>query len=381
MAWSIQDRPGGKAQLRVTHALLPKPFFFTFPDRSQAESVRDQLLGMLAKGVVPQELLAPAADGRRDDPLVFELISQYEVLSTPAQTDLPTLKLLRTDIAGLRASGLSYDWVERWVRTMKVKNKLAPGTIRKRVGSLARVIDWHHRRTHAHNVANPLRLLPRGYSQYTDAEAQEAGDAKIDETRDRRLLPDEEVRIRLALAGVKRVDRERPLMVDSDLTMLFDLILGTGMRLREAYKLTIDRIDLEKGIIRLEGSKATRGQSKPRTVPLIKDLRGKLRAHCKGRQGLVFPSLWDGKPETLKQTTTRLSARFLTLFRYAEVRDFSEHDLRHEATCRWFEMRDKRGHWIFSEIEICRIMGWTSTKMALRYASLRGEDLADRLLQ
>ena len=35
--------------------------------------------------------------------------------------------------------------------------------------------------------------------------------------------------------------------------------------------------------------------------------------------------------------------------------------------------------WVFSEIEICRIMGWSDTRMMLRYASLRGSDLASRL--
>lgn len=42
-------------------------------------------------------------------------------------------------------------------------------------------------------------------------------------------------------------------------------------------------------------------------------------------------------------------------------------------------MRDASGRWLFSEIEVCKIMGWSSTKMALRYLSLRGEDLSARL--
>ena len=75
----------------------------------------------------------------------------------------------------------------------------------------------------------------------------------------------------------------------------------------------------------------------------------------------------------------RLSARFGTLFAYAGVTDMTEHDLRHCATCMWFGLRDAGGRWVFSEIEICRIMGWSDTRMALRYASLRGEDLAARL--
>ena len=50
----------------------------------------------------------------------------------------------------------------------------------------------------------------------------------------------------------------------------------------------------------------------------------------------------------------------------------------HEAACRWFELRNDRG-WVFSDIEICRVMGWKDTRMALRYASMRGEDLSSRL--
>jgi integrase len=74
-----------------------------------------------------------------------------------------------------------------------------------------------------------------------------------------------------------------------------------------------------------------------------------------------------------------LSQRFATLFDYAGVPDCTEHDLRHEATCRWVTLRDASGHWVFSETEVCKILGWSDTRMMLRYASLRGEDLSARL--
>lgn len=386
MAASIQERPGGAQQLRVTHRLLPKPFFWTFKGadaKAQAEDYRDKLQSLLSRGIVPQEMLAAPAKG--EDPLIAEIISQYERSATPTDSDLALLKLIRVETPGLRASALTYAWVEDWVRRLKLEANLAPGSIRKRVGCLARVYDWHLKRVTAKGSAmpaNPLRLLPRGYSQYTAADAEHVDEVKFDETRDRRLAPEEESRIRLALAGVKRVDRERPLQVDEELTLLFDLILDTGLRLREAYTLVPSQIDVEKGFINVQGTKASRGQRKPRTVPLKKHLRPRLREWCKGKRSRVFQSLWDGDTDkkALARTTARLSVRFMTLFRYAEVHDFTEHDLRHEATCRWFLLRDARGAWVFSEIEICRIMGWTNTKMALRYASLRGEDLADRLL-
>ena len=99
--------------------------------------------------------------------------------------------------------------------------------------------------------------------------------------------------------------------------------------------------------------------------------------------GLLLPGLWDGDdtPAALKRTTARLSARFTSAFAYAQVLDLTEHDLRHEATCRWVEMRrGAGGGWTFSDIAVCRIMGWTDPRMMLRYASLRGEDLAARLV-
>lgn len=94
---------------------------------------------------------------------------------------------------------------------------------------------------------------------------------------------------------------------------------------------------------------------------------------------MVFP-FWDGTPEDKDRASGRLTARFRALFDYAQVPGFTEHDLRHEATCRWVELRTPGGGWVFSDIEICRIMGWSDTRMMLRYASLRGADLADRLL-
>lgn len=62
-----------------------------------------------------------------------------------------------------------------------------------------------------------------------------------DVERDRRLSPEEEAAIRLSLSGTKRPDRERALDRDDHFTALFDVILGTGMRLREAYRLRVGK--------------------------------------------------------------------------------------------------------------------------------------------
>ena len=377
---------GSRHQLRVKHALLPRPFYFTFDSAAEARGYGEQLDALLARGIVPGELLAGTPQG--DDPLLVELIRAYTLAAAPTDSDNALLDTLLAEVIGLRVSGLSFQWADGFVRSLKLKRNLAPGTIRKRVGALARVVDWHLRRSTPREQlppANALRLLPRGYSLYTRGEvatleAQGKGQSgKRDQARDRRLAPGDEARILAVLDGVRRPDRERAIAADPAFRLLFELILVTGLRLREAYSLRVDQLDLPLRIIRVEGSKGHRGQIKPRTVPLGTAMAERLRAWCAGRIGRLFP-FWDGTPEDLKPATARLSARFGVAFSYAGVDDLTEHDLRHESTCRWVELRDPRGGWAFSEIEVCRIMGWSDTKMMLRYASLRGEDLAVRMV-
>ncbi len=386
MATSVQLR-GARYQLRVTHKLLPKPFFFTFDTESEARTYGEQLSALLGRGIVPAELLAAEAKG--DDPLLIEVIRMYMKHAPITDSDEALLGSMFVELAGVRISNLTFHWADAYVLRLKTGRKpnLTPGSIRKRIGVLGRVVDWHYRRvmsTNAMPPANVFRLLPKGYSTYSRAEAVKATEkglsVKRDESRDLRLPIEQERAVMAALAGEKRPDRERPLQVEPAFTLLFQLILDTGLRLREAYRLRVDQIDLQKRVIYVEGTKGHRGAAKLRQVPIKPSLHALLSKWCDGRIGLMFP-FWSGQDsrEELARVTSRLSVRFGSLFRYANVPDFTEHDLRHEATCRWVELRSPNGGWVFSDIEICRIMGWTDTNMMLRYASLRGEDLAARI--
>lgn len=375
---SIQPR-SGKFQLRVTHKLLAKPFFFTFPTHADAQSYGLQLESLLDRGIVPVELLQ--TEKRGENPFLSSLIKDYLANANVAPSDRATLALIERTKGNARVMSVSASWADLWVSDLKLQQKLAPSTIRRRIESLARVLDWYWRGQHK-TIANPLRLMPLGYANASAREAvllQAQGDSvKRDVSRDRRLTPAECTAIKSALAGVKREDRERPLPPDAAFALLFELIVNTGMRLLEAYRLRVDQIDMQRWTILVDGSKGHRGEAKPRVVPLVPELRQPLQQWCRGRVGRVFP-FWDGTPEDRPRCTARLSSRFATLFDYACVPDFTEHDLRHEATCRWAVMRNPAGHWVFSETEICKIMGWKDANMMLRYASLRGEDLSARL--
>ena len=374
---AIQNR-GGKWQLRVVHKLLPKPYFSTFPTREEAQDSGRQLEALLDRGTVPAEMAE--TEKRGDNPLLSKLITDYLAQANVAPSDRPVLALVGATEGNIRLQTVSAAWADLWVYRLKVEQNLAPSSIRKRVESLARVIDAYWRSKNKVS-ANPLRMMPRGYAAANERDAaliKAAGaQVKRDVSRDRRLSPSEYAACRAALAGQHRADRERPLPHDPAFALLFDLITHTGLRLSEAYRLRVDQVDVHRWVIHVEGSKGHRGLIKPRIVPLVPVLRPQLAAWCTDRVGLMF-NFWNGSDEDKVRASSRLSGRFRTLFDYAGVAGCTEHDLRHHATCLWFEMRHLDGRWIFSEIEICKIMGWSDTRMALRYASMRAEDLASR---
>ena len=400
---SIQSR-GGKFQLRIKNKVLPKPLFYTFDTLAEAEAFQAQVDGLLRQGVVPQVLMNAAEAKQKqekatqDSQFLSAVVQGYLNHAPVAPNEAALLAVMqRDDLRGVAVADVTYQWVEGYVRKLKTGRgdvrgafgrkvgNLAPGSIRKRVGALARVMDWHWRRTVAAGEAmppNPLRQLPRGYSVYSDrdtAEATRAGlAAKKDTTRERRLALDEEALLVQALDGVKLPGKLRALAPDPEAKMFLRLVLDTGLRMKEAYTLRVSQIDWARGFINVEGSKGHRGTIKPRTVPMKPGVSAELRAWCKDRAGLVF-SYWDGNKSDMKRTTNQIASRFRSLFRHAGLPDMTEHDLRHEACCRWFELRGKDGRWVFSDVEICKIMGWSDYSMVLRYASLRGEDLSSRL--
>jgi integrase len=383
---SVRKTRTGRWELTVTNKLLPKGrVWFTFDSEDEASAYGLQAEKWLAAGLVPPELQAPAAQDRSG--LLGPIIRAWINTGEPSAADQEVLGRLFVEVGADSLASVNYEWCERWVRKMKLERNLAPGSIRKRVQALRRALDWHLRRSGQPMVGNPLHMLPRGYSAYT---AKDAGDlvqlkmvAKVDQERERRLLPDEEARVRASLAGVRPEGRERALVVDQAFALLFEVILGTGLRLREAYRLRVGQVDLRARVLRPQASKTWHGRVKFKTVPLQPHVHAALASHLQRLQlqadDLLFP-WWDGDEASLKVITRRLSARFAALFRHAGVADITEHDLRHEATCRWYELRAPDGTWLYRGEEVVRIMGWApGSKMAQRYASFRAEDLAGRL--
>lgn len=144
------------------------------------------------------------------------------------------------------------------------------------------------------------------------------------------------------------------------------------MRLSEMTTLATDRIDLDQSTIFLDRTKSGRR----RQVPLTTIASGLLRTHLGARPwpAMAFPWLKPYADRTeIAGVTGRLSRAFSRVFDHAGCPDLRFHDLRHEATSRFFERTS------LSDLEIAKITGHQDPRMLARYANLRASNLAGRL--
>ena len=154
-----------------------------------------------------------------------------------------------------------------------------------------------------------------------------------------------------------------------------NLALETAMRMREMYTLTVDQVNIPGRTISLNKTKNGDRRQIPMSSVSVSLLQNYMVVHAKeikSRKGVIFP-FWDGKKTAgaLAITTSIVSKKFAAIFKTAGLTNFHFHDLRHESTCRFF-LRTK-----YSDLTIAKITGHRSMKMLMRYANLRGFELAD----
>ena len=159
--------------------------------------------------------------------------------------------------------------------------------------------------------------------------------------RDRRLLPDEEKRLLAECSPALR--------------SIVLLALETGMRRGELQKLLWKDVDLIKCTAQLFDTK----NGEDRTIPLSSRAIATLKALPRNINGKVFPGV-------------DISHSFTATCRRAGIEDLRFHDLRHEATSRFFE----KG---LNPMQVSAITGHKTLQMLKRYTHLRAEDLAKML--
>lgn len=375
MATKRQRKDGSWEFVVKRSRLLPKPIYLTFRDEGEGDAYVRRLEQLLDRGVVPDEY---RVEKRERAPRLWTLIRDYRDQVALSVADASYLKVLLDRLPPtLELRAVTFKWATEWVTAMKRDDNLAPSTIRHHVGALARCLDWA---VASETIpVNPLRQLPKGYAQYTDADGaavakrKGGGQAKASTERDRRLRAGEEKRIRAVLAGEKPKGRQRPLELaeKAALQALFGLALESAMRMAEMYTLEVGQVDFKQRTVFLDRTK----NGSKRQVPMSSVAVTVMRAFIdKRRSGPVFP-WWSGdrSPEELKRCTSQLSRQYSRIFDAAGCGDLRFHDLRHEATARLYERTT------LTDLQIAKITGHKDIRSLARYANLRGSDLAARL--
>jgi integrase len=236
-------RPNGWEYVIKRAGLLDKPIYLTFADEGEGDAFVARVEKLLDKGIVPTELQAPSRIVT-----IADLVREYEREAHPSPKDQAALGTIIKTRGEVRVTSIDAGWVDRWISEMKRVDKIAPATIRAKVGALARCTDWGMRKGLLVMPDHPLRTLPDGYAQYTKTDATLAGGARIDVERDRRLEPGEFERVAAVIVGGVLPRKQRPLNLDDPKAMwcLFVLAVESAMRLREMFTLTLDQVDIAR---------------------------------------------------------------------------------------------------------------------------------------
>lgn len=134
------------------------------------------------------------------------------------------------------------------------------------------------------------------------------------------------------------------------------LALETAMRRGEIIGINSSHIDFRKRLLDIPVTKT----NIPRTIPLTSSALSVLKGLTVQIDGTLFPI----KPNSVSQAFRRASKR-------VKLSDLHFHDLRHEATSRFFELG-------LSIMEVAAITGHKDLPMLQRYTHLKPEDILSK---
>jgi integrase len=226
---------------------------------------------------------------------------------------------------------------------------------------IARFRDERLRQVSSGTVKRDLVIL----SHLFEVARKEWGIQARNPVRDVKSPPNAKARDRRLCAGRDAEDSEENCLLTACrqarnpyLLPIVRLALETAMRQGELIALRWEHVDLARRIAHLPETK----NGEARTVPLSTAAVEVLRSLPRSLHGQVFPGL----------TTAAVKRAFARAVRRAGIEDLHFHDLRHEATTRFFE----RG---LNIMEVASITGHKDLRMLRRYTHLKAEDLARKL--
>ncbi|MEW8111391.1 MAG: site-specific integrase [Candidatus Thiodiazotropha endolucinida] len=318
-------RRGNKYQVQIrkkgfpplTQSFINKSTALTWIKKIEAEIERDQFIDC---SVAQQTHLS-------------DILDRYETEIIPhkrgGSAEKPRTKLLRTTLGHLKLQDLKPHIIAQYrdYRLQRVKSS----TVRRELALLSHVIniaiiDWGID-------------LPKGNPVSSIRLPSEANG------RDRRISNQEESQLLKAFSGNQVM---KSIMV---------IAIETGMRRGEIAAMQWEHVNWPSQTLSIPITKT----EIPRTIPLSNKAVDVLRGLPKRLDGMV----WGVRPDSITQAFERACRR-------AEIQDLRFHDLRHEATSRFFEIG-------LSIMEVSSITGHKDVRMLKRYTHIRPENLVEKL--
>jgi integrase len=322
------EKRGQFWRVKVRRAGLPAQTK-TFNSRTHAQQWARSVESDLDKGIVVDRRTAQRLS-------LAEVLERYRREVTPSKRgsfdeNLRLKAIAQRPFARTKMSALTSSLLAAY-RDERLKT-VSGATVNREFSVLSHAIDTARREWDVYLPTNPCTLVrrpPQG------------------RPRDRRLQGDEEQRLLAACRGAR----------NKWLAHFVALAIDTGMRRGELLGLIWDNVDLERRTAFLPITK--NGDS--RGVPLSSRAVAVFRGMPRSSNGHVFGQL----------TPLALRLSFNRARRRAGIAGLRLHDLRHEATSRFFE----KG---LNVMEVAAVTGHKTLQMLKRYTHLSVTDLAARL--
>ncbi len=290
----------------------------------------------LIESEIDRGLFVDRAESERTT--VGELIDRYLREVTPhkksAASEAQRLLFLKRHFGRYSVATLQSKHVASY-RDDRLREGKAGATVIKELNSLAHVVDTAILDWGLPLQVNPVRLV----------RLPSAGRG-----RDRRLSADEEARLQAACRKSRA-----PL-----LRFMMTLALETGMRLGELLALEWRHIDVAARVATLPDTKNGAARQVPLSTRAVDVLR-EIPRHLTNRRVFWCWSRRDSFENAWRRAVKK-----------SGVVDFRFHDIRHEATSRFFEKQ-------FNMMEVAAITGHKTLQMLKRYTHLKAADLVVRL--
>lgn len=342
--WQAIIRIGGKSKARTfEHEQDARAFAQVY----EAKMKKDDAKHMKAQ-----------TKARASDPTLFDFNNEtlrdalinFCTSEDALRTHRITLPTLLKHIDGVKIGELNTKWVKDYIaRLRKAKSmsrkEFAYATISVHLRVMSRACRWTAEQWNLPNPDLPFntKSFPKNWQT----------------SRSRRLSSNEEHRLRKVLRNIRAASSPH-------WRCLMQLALETGARLQELVLADWTEMEISRRLWTLPANhtKSVKTRAIPLSKRAIRYLKF-LRADASSQSTRVFHRL--GTPIVV-------SAGFHKHTRIAGLVDFRFHDLRHEAISRMVLYKRK-----LSVFEIMVIVGHSEMAMLLRYANLRGDELADRM--